>query len=162
MYGCEHQRQGDPIYYEERRPAICGEDRIVGSVLPLAVGMLLGNLDREMRDFLARALPVMIPFFALALGASRDLHEVWQAGLVGIRAGLKVVTGIPLYRLPLWGWNSCWRAVGGSQRISLRNVRQRRDGVFGGLTGGFGQRRRARGWADVRHACRLVDEHAVR
>jgi 2-keto-3-deoxygluconate permease len=72
---------------------------LVGSILPLAFGMLLGNLDREMRDFLARAVPVMIPFFALALGASLDLHKVWQAGLLGIGLGLAVVvlTGIPLY-----------------------------------------------------------------
>ncbi|MGV7247046.1 2-keto-3-deoxygluconate permease, partial [Caballeronia sp. M23-90] len=72
---------------------------LVGSILPLVVGMLLGNLDREMRDFLARAVPVMIPFFALALGASLDLHKVWQAGLLGIGLGLAVVvvTGIPLY-----------------------------------------------------------------
>jgi 2-keto-3-deoxygluconate permease len=72
---------------------------LVGSILPLALGMLLGNLDREMRDFLAKAVPVMIPFFALALGASLDLHKVWQAGLLGIGLGLAVVvvTGIPLY-----------------------------------------------------------------
>ncbi|VVE12633.1 2-keto-3-deoxygluconate permease [Pandoraea horticolens] len=72
---------------------------LVGSILPLAVGMLLGNLDREMRDFLGRAVPVTIPFFALALGAGLDLHKVWQAGLLGILLGFAVVvvTGIPLY-----------------------------------------------------------------
>lgn len=72
---------------------------LLGSILPLLVGMLLGNLDREMRDFLAKAVPVMIPFFALALGASLDLHNVWQAGLLGIGMGVAVVvvTGIPLY-----------------------------------------------------------------
>jgi 2-keto-3-deoxygluconate permease len=72
---------------------------LVGSILPLAAGMLLGNLDREMRNFLGRAVPVMIPFFALALGASLDLHKVWQAGLLGIGLGVAVVivTGIPLY-----------------------------------------------------------------
>jgi 2-keto-3-deoxygluconate permease len=72
---------------------------LVGAILPLLLGMLLGNLDREMRDFLAKAVPVMIPFFALALGASLDLHKVWQAGLLGIGLGLAVVvlTGIPLY-----------------------------------------------------------------
>lgn len=72
---------------------------LLGSILPLLVGMLLGNLDREMRDFLAKAVPVMIPFFALALGASLDLHNVWQAGLLGIGMGIAVVvvTGIPLY-----------------------------------------------------------------
>ncbi|MDT8265451.1 2-keto-3-deoxygluconate permease, partial [Roseomonas sp. DSM 102946] len=35
---------------------------LVGSILPLVVGMILGNLDREMRGFLSRAIPVMIPF----------------------------------------------------------------------------------------------------
>lgn len=72
---------------------------LVGSILPLALGMLLGNLDRDMRDFLARAVPVMIPFFALALGASLDLHNVWQAGLLGLGMGVAVVvlTGTPLF-----------------------------------------------------------------
>ena len=57
---------------------------LVGSILPLMLGMLLGNLDREMRDFLSKAVPVMIPFFALALGAGLDLHKVWQAGMLGL------------------------------------------------------------------------------
>lgn len=72
---------------------------LVGSILPLIAGMLLGNLDREMRNFLAKAVPVMIPFFALALGAGLDLHKVWQAGIVGLGLGVAVlvVTGIPLY-----------------------------------------------------------------
>ncbi|MBJ9713839.1 2-keto-3-deoxygluconate permease [Burkholderia gladioli] len=72
---------------------------LVGSILPLAIGMLLGNLDREMRAFLGRAVPVMIPFFALALGAGLDLHKVWQAGLLGIVLGvaLVIVTGVPLF-----------------------------------------------------------------
>ncbi|KPU61269.1 2-keto-3-deoxygluconate permease family protein [Pseudomonas fluorescens] len=72
---------------------------LVGSILPLALGMLLGNLDRDMRDFLAKAVPVMIPFFALALGASLNLHNVWQAGLLGLGMGVAVVvlTGIPLF-----------------------------------------------------------------
>ncbi|MBU9191502.1 2-keto-3-deoxygluconate permease [Burkholderia gladioli] len=72
---------------------------LVGSILPLVIGMLLGNLDREMRAFLGRAVPVMIPFFALALGAGLDLHKVWQAGLLGIVLGVAVVivTGVPLF-----------------------------------------------------------------
>ena len=72
---------------------------LVGSILPLLVGMLLGNLDREMRDFLSRAIPVMIPFFAFALGAGLDLSKVWQAGLLGLGLGVAVVvvTGIPLF-----------------------------------------------------------------
>src|SRR6184192_3048039 len=72
---------------------------LVGAILPLAVGMLLGNLDRQMRAFLAPAVPVLIPFFALALGANIDLNTVWKAGLLGIGLGLfvVVVTGIVLF-----------------------------------------------------------------
>jgi 2-keto-3-deoxygluconate permease len=72
---------------------------LVGGILPLLVGMLIGNLDREMREFLGRAIPVLIPFFAFALGANLDLARVWQAGLLGLGLGIAVVvvTGIPLF-----------------------------------------------------------------
>jgi 2-keto-3-deoxygluconate permease len=72
---------------------------LVGSILPLAIGMLLGHLDRDMRAFLSKAVPVMLPFFAFALGAGLDLGKVWQAGLLGVGMGVAVVivTGIPLY-----------------------------------------------------------------
>jgi 2-keto-3-deoxygluconate permease len=61
--------------------------------------MLIGNLDREMREFLRRGMPVLIPFVAFALGASLDLAKVWQAGLLGVGLGLAVVVmiGIPLF-----------------------------------------------------------------
>jgi 2-keto-3-deoxygluconate permease len=72
---------------------------LVGSILPLVVGMVLGNLDRDMRAFLGRAVPVMIPFFAFALGAGLDLQKVWSAGLLGIGMGVAVVaiTGVALF-----------------------------------------------------------------
>jgi 2-keto-3-deoxygluconate permease len=72
---------------------------LVGAILPLVVGMIVGNLDRDMRDFLGRAVPVMIPFFAFALGTGLDLSKVWQAGLLGLGMGVAVVvvTGIPLF-----------------------------------------------------------------
>lgn len=72
---------------------------LVGSILPLVVGMILGNLDKEMREFLGKASGVMIPFFAFALGASLDLSKVWHAGLLGLAMGVGVVivTGIPLF-----------------------------------------------------------------
>jgi len=72
---------------------------LVGSVLPLVIGMILGNLDHDIREFLSRAIPVMIPFFAFGLGAGLDLHKVWQAGLLGLLLGVGVVivTGIALF-----------------------------------------------------------------
>jgi 2-keto-3-deoxygluconate permease len=72
---------------------------LVGSILPLLFGMLVGNLDREMREFLSKAIPVLIPFFAFALGAGLNLGTVWQAGLLGMALGVSVVvvTGVPLF-----------------------------------------------------------------
>jgi 2-keto-3-deoxygluconate permease len=61
---------------------------LLGAILPLCVGMLLGNLDPDMRSFLGQGAPVLIPFFAFALGATFDLHLVWAAGLLGLVLGL--------------------------------------------------------------------------
>jgi 2-keto-3-deoxygluconate permease len=71
---------------------------LVGAILPLALGMVLGNIDRELREFLGRAVPVLIPFFAFALGAGIDLSSVWKAGLLGVGLGVfvVVVTGVVL------------------------------------------------------------------
>jgi len=70
----------------------------VGAILPLIVGMILGNQDKNMRDFLSRAVPVLIPFFAFALGCGLNLMSVWTAGLLGILMGVSVViiTGVVL------------------------------------------------------------------
>ena len=72
---------------------------LVGGILPLALGVLVGNLDHDIRAFLGKGAPPMIPFFAFALGATLDLHKVWQAGLLGIGLGLCVVavSGIALW-----------------------------------------------------------------
>lgn len=72
---------------------------LVGAILPLAVGMLLGGLDGELREFFRPAVPVMIPFFAFALGAGIDLRTVVRAGLLGVFLGVfvVVVTGIALF-----------------------------------------------------------------
>jgi 2-keto-3-deoxygluconate permease len=64
---------------------------LLGAILPLLAGIVLGNLDREMRDFLGKAAPALIPFFAFAIGSSLDLTKVWQAGLLGVALGLVVL-----------------------------------------------------------------------
>jgi 2-keto-3-deoxygluconate permease len=64
---------------------------LLGAILPLLVGMLLGNLDRDMREFLGKAAPALIPFFAFAIGASLNLANVWRAGLLGLGLGVVVL-----------------------------------------------------------------------
>jgi 2-keto-3-deoxygluconate permease len=64
---------------------------LVGTIIPLVVGAILGNLDPEMRSWLGGATGVLIPFFAFALGAGIDLSAVWHAGLLGLLLGLAVL-----------------------------------------------------------------------
>jgi 2-keto-3-deoxygluconate permease len=64
---------------------------LVGAILPLLLGMLLGNLDPAMRKFLAPVVPALVPFLGLTLGFTNDLTAVWRAGLLGVVLGLFVV-----------------------------------------------------------------------
>jgi len=57
----------------------------------LAIDVTLGNLDRDMREFLGKAAPALIPFFAFAIGASLNLANVWRAGLLGLALGVVVL-----------------------------------------------------------------------
>ncbi|MEH7305954.1 2-keto-3-deoxygluconate transporter [Neobacillus drentensis] len=70
----------------------------VGAVLPFLVGFILGNLDKDFREFFSKATHTMIPFFGFALGNSIDLTVIAKTGLAGILLGLLVIaiTGIPL------------------------------------------------------------------
>ena len=64
---------------------------LLGVVLPIALGMLLGNIDRQMRDFLMKGGPMLIPFFAFALGCGLSLGMLLKAGLPGVILGLLTV-----------------------------------------------------------------------
>lgn len=61
---------------------------LVAVLVPLLVGMLLGNLDHNMREFLTKGGPILIPFFAFALGAGINLEMLLQGGLAGILLGI--------------------------------------------------------------------------
>jgi 2-keto-3-deoxygluconate permease len=63
----------------------------IGTILPLILGIILGNLDRGTRQFLAPAVPILIPFFAFALGSTMNFLTVWKAGMLGILMGICVV-----------------------------------------------------------------------
>ncbi len=72
---------------------------MVGAVLPLVAGMVLGNLDPKMREFLGRGVPVLIPFFSFTLGTTIDASNVWHAGILGLLLGVFTVafTGSALW-----------------------------------------------------------------
>ncbi|MGX9255217.1 2-keto-3-deoxygluconate permease [Pantoea ananatis] len=60
---------------------------VVVVIVPMLLGMLLGNLDPKMRDFFSQGGPILIPFFAFALGARIDFAMLLKGGLAGIILG---------------------------------------------------------------------------
>ena len=61
---------------------------LIAVIAPILLGMILGNLDRELRNFLTNGGMVLIPFFAFALGAGLELNSLLKAGLPGILLGI--------------------------------------------------------------------------
>jgi len=61
---------------------------LIAVIAPLLIGMILGNLDDELRKFLVGGGPLLIPFFAFALGTNLDLGNLLKAGIPGIVLGV--------------------------------------------------------------------------
>ncbi len=68
---------------------------MVSVIAPIAVGAVLGNLDRELRDFFGKHEAIIVPFMAFTLGQNINLHSVVTAGISGVFLGVfvTVVTG---------------------------------------------------------------------
>ncbi|AGX06939.1 2-keto-3-deoxygluconate permease [Bacillus infantis] len=63
----------------------------IAVLLPIVVGMVLGNLDDEMRTFLDKGSSMLIPFFAFALGMGIDFGAIVNGGLTGVVLGFLTV-----------------------------------------------------------------------
>ncbi|OHV07844.1 2-keto-3-deoxygluconate permease [Kushneria phosphatilytica] len=78
----------------------------IAVLLPIALGMLLGNIDEDIRAFLKPGEILPVPFFAFALGANMNLAAFFNPEVVGAGLLLGVMTtvltggvGILVFRL---------------------------------------------------------------
>ena len=72
---------------------------IVAAIVPLVVGMILGNLDGEFRTLLSNGLNMVLPVNGFVFGANMSLFTIINAGVPGLIMGLLSVffTGVCVY-----------------------------------------------------------------
>lgn len=71
---------------------------LIAALGPLLIGVVLGNLDADIRTMMKPGVVLTIPFIGFALGAGINLTDIVNAGATGIILGLIVMIGggIPL------------------------------------------------------------------
>ncbi|MEQ8156684.1 MAG: 2-keto-3-deoxygluconate permease [Clostridiaceae bacterium] len=73
---------------------------LVAVMIPIVIGMILGNIDSDMRAFLGSSKLLLIPFFSFPLGAGMNLETIVKAGGPGILLGvIAAFTGIGAFIL---------------------------------------------------------------
>lgn len=72
---------------------------LLAAVMPILIGFILGNVDEDIRDFLAPGTSLLIPFFAFPLGAGLNLGQLVSSGISGILLGVLcvLITGFAGY-----------------------------------------------------------------
>ena len=73
---------------------------LIASVVTLIVGIILGNLDHDIRDFLEPGILFTLPFLAFCLGTGLNLKNIATGGVTGILLGLVVVALSALFIFP--------------------------------------------------------------
>lgn len=96
---------------------------MVAAVMPLLIGMVVGNLDPKWTNLMKPTGAIVIPFFAFALGTGINLKSIVTGGSVGLIAGIVccVITGAMVY---------------GGYKMILRRGNQSGIGFAAGTTAG--------------------------
>ena len=61
---------------------------MMAAIGPILVGMILGNIDKDLSDFLAPAGTILLPFVGFCLGAGMNLTNIAKGGAQVILLGL--------------------------------------------------------------------------
>lgn len=70
---------------------------VLATIVPFLIGMLVGNLDADLRKFLAPGSVIVLPFLGFCFGAVIDLRAVFSAGLSGLLLTvLVIVINVPV------------------------------------------------------------------
>ena len=64
---------------------------LLAAVVPIIVGMILGNFDKELKRFLEPGCGLLIPFVGFTLGGGINLANIVKGGFSGILLGFIVV-----------------------------------------------------------------------
>lgn len=83
----------------------------VAALVPVILGIILGNIDEDWRKLLAGGQTLLIPFFAFSLGAGLDFRTIFKAGAPGLVLGVlsTVLTGFAGYY--------CYKLFGGKKAV---------------------------------------------
>lgn len=73
---------------------------LVQILVPFLIGMLVGNLDEGLADFLKPGSALVLPFLGFCFGSAIDLKLVVSAGLSGLLlTGIYIVANVPILYL---------------------------------------------------------------
>lgn len=64
---------------------------IIASIIPMAIGFVIGNLDHEWRKVLGTGMILLPPFNGFALGAGMNFNSIINAGFSGVILGILTV-----------------------------------------------------------------------
>lgn len=64
---------------------------LLAAVVPILVGMIIGNFDKKMKEFLEPGCNLLVPFVGFALGSSINFANILKGGMSGILLGFLCV-----------------------------------------------------------------------
>ena len=73
---------------------------LLASVGTLIVGIILGNIDKDIREFLKTGIVFLLPFLAFCLGTTLNLKSIFTGGVTGIVLGLLTVILTAIFTIP--------------------------------------------------------------